>query len=497
MENYNNIHDKDLNRLLKLRLLDQEDDALLEAEAKLVFSSAVVIAPDVKKEEALLKKLKKPTGGFWKWLFKGMSVVIGAAALLYVYQQSTRDTTQKAAVQEHVVVPESGNMDRLQNEVETENYNENPGKLTEQQLQTLVSNEYRGATKENDPVNSLKHSYLGIYKGQLIGFADKRNGDCSSPITIKDSIIVLVNSPVGYGNILEISGNAPDDELYFEKEHNTVWYKFSVKKDCKLAFDITPINEADNFDFMLFQYNGPNFPSQLKIRKTLPIRTCISEGNNEFGNKTGLQYDEQAPDFVHLKKGLSYAKYVDAQKGQIFYLIVDGTSTKDNGKNVRDGQRGYTIRFHYKNKPVNPDELYVGKSVLAANIYFVPDRPEFLPNSSYEAAIDSIYYFMKAHPKIRVEIQGHVNSIELQKLNGKKTYSQELSEKRARAVYTCLVVKGIDPRRMSPVGYAGARKKIMHPKTIPESSKNVRVAVIILSLDFEADEKSDFRAATK
>jgi outer membrane protein OmpA-like peptidoglycan-associated protein len=493
MENYNNINDKDLNRLLKQRLLEQEDDALLEAEAKLVFSSTLVIVPDIKKEEAFLKKLKKPTGGFWKWLFKGISVVIGTAALLYAYQQLTRHTAQEMIVKEQPLVSETGNADRLQNEGESRgvNYNEIPGKLTEQQLSSLISNEQKSVIKENDnnSINSLRASYLGIYKGQLIGNAEKKNGDCSSPITIKDSIIVLVNSPLGYGNSLEISGNAPDDELYFEKEHNTVWYKFSVKKDCKLALDITPINEANNFDFMLFQYNGPNFPAQIKTRKILPIRTCISESDKSPGNKTGLQYDEQAPTFVHSEQGPSYVKYVDARKGQIFYLLVDGTSLKNNGKNVYDGQRGYTIRFHYKEKEYNPDELYVGKSVLAANIYFVPDRPEFLPNSGYETAIDSIYYFLKGHPKISVEIQGHVNSIELQKQNGKKTYSQELSERRAKAVFTCLVAKGIDPRRILPVGYAGARKKILHPKTIPESSKNVRVDIVVLSMDFEADEK--------
>jgi outer membrane protein OmpA-like peptidoglycan-associated protein len=497
MENHNNIHDNDLNRLLKLRLLEQEDDALLEAEAKLVFSSTVVIAPDVNKEEAFLKKLRKPTRAFWKWLFKSMSLVIGVAALLYAYQQSAGDTKQKVAAEEQRLISETENTDHLQNGEQTENvnYNEIPGKLTEQQLQALVSNEQKNITKVNrdNLINSLKPSYLGIYKGQLIGFAKKENGDCSSPIIIRDSIIVLVNSPIGFGNELEISGNAADDKLYLEQEHNTVWYKFSVKKNCKLAFDITPMNGKNNFDFMLFQYNDQGFSSQLKIKKILPIRTCICGSDEGLGNKTGLQYDEQAPAFVHSEQGPSYVKYVNAQKGQTFYLLVDGVTAKDRGTKASNDRSGYTIRFHYKE--YDPDALYVGKPVLATNIYFMPDKPEFLPNSCYEAAIDSIYYFLKGHPKIRVEIQGHVNSIEPQKLNGKKTVSQELSERRARTVYRCLVLKGIDPRRMLPVGYAGVRKKIQHPKTIPESSKNVRVDIVVLSMDYEADEKSGFRAS--
>jgi outer membrane protein OmpA-like peptidoglycan-associated protein len=489
MENHNNINDKDLNRLLKLRLLEQEDDALLEAEAKLVFSSAVVIVPDVKKEEAFLKKLKKPTGGFWKWLLKGMGVIIGTVTLFYAYQQSRGHTTKEAAAEDILLASETGNANRIQNEEKTENvnYKEIPGKLTEQELQVLVSHEQKRITKENDPIQSSRHTYLGIYKGQLIGFAKKENGDCSSPIVINDSIIVLVNSPTGAGNEQEISGNASDDKIYFEKEHNTVWYKFSVKKTCKLAFDIIPINGVNDFDFMLFQYDGRDLSSQLKSKKILPIRACISSGGETPGNKTGLQYNEQAPAFVHSEQGPSYVKYVSVKKGQTFYLLVDGVTHRKSEKNVYDERRGYTIRFHYKE--YNPDELYIGKSVLASNIYFIPDRPEFLPDCSHEAAIDSIYYFLKSHPKIRVEIQGHVNSIESQTQNGKKTPSQELSEKRARAVFRCLVLKGIDPRRMLAVGYAGARKKIQHPETIAENCKNVRVDIVVLSMDFKADEK--------
>jgi outer membrane protein OmpA-like peptidoglycan-associated protein len=158
-----------------------------------------------------------------------------------------------------------------------------------------------------------------------------------------------------------------------------------------------------------------------------------------------------------------------------------------NNHRISGEGKGYTIRFHYK--PYDPNELYVGKSVLANKIYFITDKDVFRSNSGYETAIDSIFYFLKSHPKIKVEIQGHVNSIESKKENGKKTSSQLLSENRAIAVFNCLVQEGIDSVRMVPVGYAGTRKKIQNPKTITERSKNVRVDVVIISLDYEADLK--------
>jgi outer membrane protein OmpA-like peptidoglycan-associated protein len=495
MEHYNNISDKDLNRLLKQRLLEQEDNALLEAEAKLVFSSTVVLAPDVKKEEAFLKKLKKTKAKFWKWLLKGLGIFTGLATSFYVYQHSDKQQVigQTAAVRQ-LLASGTGKMNGSQKEkqVEAENSDQLYNCSEEQQLQATTSAQQMNTKEKHDTISpNFKLPYLGIYTGQLIDFALKENGDCSSPIVIRDSIIVLANSSIGPGRELEISGNAADDELYFETEHNTVWYKFFVRKNCKLAFDITPMSEYSNFDFMLFQDNVKDFPTQVKEKKVMPVRTCISRNNAASSGKTGLSYDELAPAYIHSDKGPAYVKYVEAKKGQVFYLVVDGENIKNSG-DTGSGRSGYTIRFHYKNANfnTNPNELYVGKSILANKIYFIPGKPEFLPDSAYETAIDSIAGFLKSHPKIKVEIQGHVNTPESKTFNGKKTPSQELSEKRAWAVRLQLISKGIDPQRMLAVGYAGTRRKIQNPKTIRESSKNVRVDIVILSLDYEADLKS-------
>jgi outer membrane protein OmpA-like peptidoglycan-associated protein len=490
MENSNNLNDKDLNRLLKHRLLELEDDALLETEAKLVFSSTVVVAPDIKKEEAFLKKIKKVKGRFWKWLFPGTGTFIGIVTLFCFYQHSGKHVIKERADNKQSFAAKMENGNGLQTGV----YLTNSGSagISETFLNPLLNvnaptNKINRSKNENDTIiTTFKSERLRIYKGQLLRNLQKENGDCSSPVTIKDSMIVLVFSPTGWGNELEISGNATDDEKYFEAEHNTAWYKLIVKENCKLAFDIAPKNEKDDFDFMLFQYNGPNFPLQVEAKRIAPIRTCISRDDTILKGKTGLNYDEQAPAFVHSDTGTSYVKYVRAEKGQVFYLVVDGKTLYRGSHGLKVEPSGYTIRFHYKE--YNPEELYVGKS-LATNIYFVPDKPEFLENSGSEAAIDSIYYFLKSHPKIKVEIQGHVNSIESQKLNGKKTPSQVLSERRARVVFNCLVADGIDPQRIIPIGYAGTLKKIKRPKTIAESSKNVRVDIVIRSLDYEADRK--------
>lgn len=63
-----------------------------------------------------------------------------------------------------------------------------------------------------------------------------------------------------------------------------------------------------------------------------------------------------------------------------------------------------------------------------------------------EAAI-----LLKKSPEIKVEISGHTDSI------GSKKYNQQLSTRRARVTYEYLISLGVDPSRLSPVGYGESR----------------------------------------
>ncbi len=87
----NIITDKELHELFKMRLLEQEPDALtqklMDMEMITAFSAEPLIVPGLQKEKEMLGKLGSKTGfmgpGF-KWLFTGMSVaVITTVAILY------------------------------------------------------------------------------------------------------------------------------------------------------------------------------------------------------------------------------------------------------------------------------------------------------------------------------------------------------------------------------------------------------------------------------
>ena len=94
-------------------------------------------------------------------------------------------------------------------------------------------------------------------------------------------------------------------------------------------------------------------------------------------------------------------------------------------------------------------------------------KPEYLPK------IKEVVEFLKAHPAYKAEIQGHTDSI------GSAAYNKKLSERRAKAVYDIMVKMGIDPDRLTYVGY-GEEMPIADNSTPEGRAKNRRVEVHIL-----------------
>ena len=104
--------------------------------------------------------------------------------------------------------------------------------------------------------------------------------DCVGAIRITDNQIGPVFSPRGFGNELEIQGYELGDPYFIQREHNTVWYRFTAPYHSVFSFDLVPIHKDDDFDFMLFKYDGPNFCRNVAAGKKIPVRTNISRKND-------------------------------------------------------------------------------------------------------------------------------------------------------------------------------------------------------------------------
>jgi len=110
------------------------------------------------------------------------------------------------------------------------------------------------------------------------------------------------------------------------------------------------------------------------------------------------------------------------------------------------------------------------KIELKQTVYF--DFNKATIRSVSFALLDDVAHAMKDNPTIKVEIQGHTDSV------GDDDYNLKLSQKRAESVRAYLVRKGIDGERMVPKGY-GENVPIADNRTKEGRDQNRRVEFVI------------------
>jgi len=88
--------------------------------------------------------------------------------------------------------------------------------------------------------------------------------------------------------------------------------------------------------------------------------------------------------------------------------------------------------------------------------------------SASKTLIEKVYNVLEAHPEMQLKISGYTDSA------GKEESNLVLSQKRAKAVYTYLVDKGVDPNRLTHEGF-GEANPIADNATSAGRAKNRRV----------------------
>ncbi len=133
--------------------------------------------------------------------------------------------------------------------------------------------------------------------------------------------------------------------------------------------------------------------------------------------------------------------------------------------------RSDTVTTLVKNFRLN--KIKVGEKVVLQNIFFETNKA-VITTVSYPA-LDRVINFMSKNPGIKVEIDGHTDSV------GSDTYNQRLSQARAKAVVDYLVKHGISRDRLVAKGFGESQP--VAPNTTPEGrAKNRRVEFKILEM---------------
>lgn len=294
-------------------------------------------------------------------------------------------------------------------------------------------------------------------------------GDITHPVVLTDTVYGPTSAPSGHGTDLEFSGNAVDDSLYVEDEHNTAWYKYTVPCPCELTFDITPVSINDDYDFMLFLARNPpaDYAQRVRSKIVRPVRSCISRNDKKLKSMTGLSKDVDQK-YIHQGVGPSYVASLPVNKGDQLYLMVD---------NVYQNGRGHTLHIHCP--PPKPGQYFVGFKLDLGAVNFVPEEDTIL--TSCYPVIDSLVAIMKRFPTMKVEIGGHVNA-PTSAFKPKKYSIQQLSELRAKRVMEYCVAHGIERKRLKPVGYGNAHMIYPHANNIQQYKANMRVEMIVIGL---------------
>ena len=236
-----------------------------------------------------------------------------------------------------------------------------------------------------------------------------------------------------------------------------------------------------------------------------------TEGNKAYyssavGDTTGKDifefdlYTEIRPEPVSYFKGNVYDSKTGKPLYAIFLLIdLDTEETVMQAFSDRDGEflvclptnRNYALNvsregylFYSRNfalkgiteisdpylmdVPLHP--IKVGEKEVLRNIFFEYDSYELLQESIVE--LNELVKFLNINMGLEIEIQGHTDDI------GAPDYNQNLSERRARAVYQYLLDNSISKKRLSFKGF-GETQPIAGNESEADRAMNRRIEFVV------------------
>ena len=102
------------------------------------------------------------------------------------------------------------------------------------------------------------------------------SNDCLFPITLEmDVPYGPTTAPDGAGRIQEIVVDKAHPNI-FEREHNSVWYKFTVPYNGELEIAIWQQSPWDDYDFLVYRYTDVYFSNRLIENKLKPLAADLS-----------------------------------------------------------------------------------------------------------------------------------------------------------------------------------------------------------------------------
>lgn len=199
------------------------------------------------------------------------------------------------------------------------------------------------------------------------------DGDCDSAVILCDKspfsvafVVGVGDTPNEIGDVSCSSGTCDFDES------SSTWYKWTCQDSGPLAFTLTPLNPADDLDFVVFEL--PNGLDDCSGKQDL---RCMASGENvgqPFADwapctgETGLSLaDPDTGETCGCQPGNNnFAKAVDMVAGRSYALVVNNFSQSGAGFSIEFDQSPGTGTFEgpQANFVFEPDIACVGETIL-------------------------------------------------------------------------------------------------------------------------------------
>jgi OOP family OmpA-OmpF porin len=128
-----------------------------------------------------------------------------------------------------------------------------------------------------------------------------------------------------------------------------------------------------------------------------------------------------------------------------------------------------------------PAQQYVVKSTITLEgVNFAFNKADLTSES--RPVLDAVADGLKKHPRVKVEIQGHTDSV------GTAAYNLKLSQRRAESVRAYLLSDGVSAEQLDAKGY-GLTQPVASNKTDEGRAQNRRVVMYVLSNPASVDVK--------
>ena len=146
---------------------------------------------------------------------------------------------------------------------------------------------------------------------------------------------------------------------------------------------------------------------------------------------------------------------VDAATGT-FTAVVSATEVSDYVVSIENPEVGFTAvrvevepRYEEAKVPIlEAKKLEVGESFSLNSVRFATNSYQMSPLD--KASLRPFVQYLKAHPTMRIELQGHTDNV------GRASDNQLLSDQRAHAVMDYLEMEGVVSSQMTAKGYGNS-----------------------------------------